>query len=435
MKKTARVKIIVLVVLLVLACIPVHVYMSDGGSEGWYALLWQYTKYREIQGVDEGWRVGPEITLLGFIPIYDGSAIVNEAELTSGPPEEIAAKPEIVAAPNEEPLGHVAWVGTVPQEFSAVVEKNAFADAIAVPGGVMKAVSKDTDGDGSSDLADVFMMDPYGSEIGHCQYALDGSHTIGALTATADGGFLFVSGFEDHALKTGAWASEGGFESRIVKCSRNGEIEWTLPLPDCEGWALQFCLERDNAYFFFGSKETPETKHIGVVSLTDVQILRVSAAGELEQTVLFSGSDFDWFRDAELLPDGFLLYLSSQSSDGDFAYEGGDGYEKSWKFVLDERLQCVSKERIGDYWRRTDRVGIRDGKTVYQNDAMFSGYDAGYVNLVLDYDTFYLVVSRNLTEELETPPYVNARWYNSETVYSAFDKTGKLLWRSAVDDQ
>ena len=66
---------------------------------------------------------------------------------------------------------------------------------------------------------------------------------------------------------------------------------------------------------------------------------------------------------------------------------------------------------------------------------MFSGYDAGYVNLVLDYDTFYLVVSRNLTEELETPPYVNARWYNSETVYSAFDKTGKLLWRSAVDDQ
>ena len=83
-----------------------------------------------------------------------------------------------------------------------------------------------------------------------------------------------------------------------------------------------------------------------------MQILRVSAAGELEQTVLFSGSDFDWFRDAELLPDGFLLYLSSQSSDGDFAYEGGDGYEKSWKFVLDERLQCVSKERIGDYWRK-----------------------------------------------------------------------------------
>ena len=72
---------------------------------------------------------------------------------------------------------------------------------------------------------------------------------------------------------------------------------------------------------------------------------------------------------------------------------------------------------------------------VYQDDVLFSNYDAGYVNLVIDYDSFYLVVSRNLTEWVETPPYVNARWYNSEIVYSAFDKTGNLLWRSAVDNQ
>lgn len=78
MKKRGRVKIIILVVLLVLACVPMHVYMSDGGSQGWYAILWQYTKYHEMMGVDEGWRVGPQITLLGFIPIYDGTQIVAD---------------------------------------------------------------------------------------------------------------------------------------------------------------------------------------------------------------------------------------------------------------------------------------------------------------------------------------------------------------------
>ena len=39
MKKHVCVRIIVLIVLLVLACVPMHVYMSDGGSQGWYAIL------------------------------------------------------------------------------------------------------------------------------------------------------------------------------------------------------------------------------------------------------------------------------------------------------------------------------------------------------------------------------------------------------------
>lgn len=435
MKKRIRVRIIILVVLLVLACIPMHVYMTDGGSEGWHALLWQYTKYHEIRGV-EGWRVGPRITLLGFIPIYDGTEIIDrEAETPPEPQEQTAADPETVSTPQEETLGHVAWVGTVPQEFSAVVETNAFAGGIGFPDGVLKAVTADIDNEGRFDTADVVMMDLYGAEIGRCQYPLDGSHVVQTLTATSDGGFLFVYGFEERALQTGGWNSEGGFESRVVKCDRSGEIEWTLSLPDCEGRALQLCLEQNGSYYYFGSKEAPETKEIGVSSFTDVQILRVSAAGKLEQTVLFSGSDFDWFRDAEPLSDGFLLYLSSQSSDGDFTYESGNGLQKSWKFVLDESLQCVSKEKTGDYWFLSFRVGILNEKTVYSDDAMFANYDAGTVVLVLDYDSFYLVVSRNLTEEIETPPYVSARWYNSETVYSAFDKTGNLLWRTAVDNQ
>ena len=314
-----------------------------------------------------------------------------------------------------------------------MVETNAFRGATAFPGGVLRTETTDTDQDGRPDAADVLMLDRYGAELGRCRYDPDDSHSIQTLTATSDGGFLFVYGFYEHALTNGSWNSEGDFASEIVKCSGNGGIEWTLSLPDCDGEALHDCLEKDGAYYFFGSKEAPETKQIGVGSYTDVQILQVSRGGELEKTVLFSGSDFDWFRRAEPLPDGFLLYLSSQSSDGDFAYDAGDGHAKSWQFVLDDSLRCVSKKQTDDDFDfRGARAGTLDGKTVYRDDAMFSGYDAGYVKLVLDYDSFYLVVSHNLTEEIETPPTVSARWYNSETVYSAFDKTGKLLWRAAV---
>ena len=73
MKK--RAKVIALVILIVITLIPVHVQMSDGGSEGWHAILWQYTRYFEMTG--DGWRIGPRVTLLGAIPIYDGTGIVE----------------------------------------------------------------------------------------------------------------------------------------------------------------------------------------------------------------------------------------------------------------------------------------------------------------------------------------------------------------------
>ena len=348
-----------------------------------------------------------------------------QTEQTTEVSDETFAHVETVKV-SDGSIGPVEPVGAVPEALSAAVETNAFRDATAFPGGVLKTVTADR-------TAEVLMLDLYGAELARCQYATDDSHSIQTLTATSDGGFLFVSAFYEHALKNGGWNSEGGFASEIVKCSGNGGIEWTLSLPGCEGEAVRDCLEKDGTYYFFGSKEAPETKQIGVGSYTDVQILQVSRGGELENTVLFSGSDFDWYRRAEPLDDGFLLYLRSQSSDGDFAYEGGDGYSKSWQFVLDDSLRCVSKtQEEDDVGSRPVRAGTLGGKTVYRSDAMFSGYDAGDVRSLLDYGSFYLVVSHNLTEELETPPEYNTKWYESETVYSAFDKTGKLLWRAAV---
>ena len=68
-KKKVNWKIIVLVILLVLSLIPMHVYMSDGGSEGWYAILYQVTDVHELY--QDGFNIGTRVTVLGFIPIYD----------------------------------------------------------------------------------------------------------------------------------------------------------------------------------------------------------------------------------------------------------------------------------------------------------------------------------------------------------------------------
>ena len=78
MKK--KVLCIVLILLLVLMLIPAHVYMTDGGSKGWYAILWQYTDCFEIAEKDGqfGYTVGPRVTILpfGLITVFDDTHFV-----------------------------------------------------------------------------------------------------------------------------------------------------------------------------------------------------------------------------------------------------------------------------------------------------------------------------------------------------------------------
>ena len=49
------------------------------------------------------------------------------------------------------------------------------------------------------------------------------------------------------------------------------------------------------------------------------------------------------------------------------------------------------------------------------------------------YGDKYLIVSENRTGIYEnTPQYISSIWYNTETVYGMYDKSGKLLWKDAV---
>ena len=189
-----------------------------------------------------------------------------------------------------------------------------------------------------------------------------------------------------------------------------------------------------------------------------VLIFRVNFAGEVTKTVTFSGSGHAVLYCAAPRSDGLDLYLRSDANDGDFAIEDGedDPAITYWIFRLNDDLQCVSKERVlydarnrNEYSYYFDSyyfyhlVGYLDGKAVYSDDPRFADaddqripvYDGGEVLSVMDYGTFYLVVSYNLTGEIEGIPPESSRWrWTTETVYTAFDKDGDILWRTAVDN-
>ena len=89
-------------------------------------------------------------------------------------------------------------------------------------------------------------------------------------------------------------------------------------------------------------------------------------------------------------------------------------------------------------WRNPSdktKIGEKDGKAVLRSDPLFDGFDGGTLRTYIDYGDFYLIVSHHINGPFPYQPReISSIWYCYETVYSAYDTNGTLLFRSAVDD-
>lgn len=328
----------------------------------------------------------------------------------------------------------VEHVGQAPDVFEKVIENNVFKDITAFDGKLLKTEICAVNEESRTVTQKVQMMDIYGNELASYTVSSDDAYRIKTLTATDDGGFLFVLGFEDYAYSQCVWASDNGFASRIIKCDKDGNLHFNTSLDGVEGSALSFCFEKDGKFYFFGTIETPETKTQGVYSYTDVYMSVLDKNGSVLKSQCIAGSDFDSLYAAEYANNGFLLSVSSQSDDGDFANSNSNGYPVGWGITVSNDLEITEKKIDSgrDYF--DTRIGEKEGRPVYKSDDFLKSFDAGTPRAFIDYGDFYLIVSENITGEYKnTPPVISRIWYYTESVYSGYDENDNLIFRTAVD--
>lgn len=341
-------------------------------------------------------------------------------------------KTEVPAVTRTDPAP-VAQSGQVPEALRTVVAENLFCGATACSDRVLKAESAEQEA--RSVVHRVQMLDLYGNELAQCVLESDDSYHISTLTATEDGGFLFVLGFRDHALSQDIWASDNGYASEICKVDADGVIRFRTVLPQMEGAALEFCFEQEGKFYFFGNLQTPETQTRGTYSPTDIYMTVLDAEGEILDSRTIAGSDFDDLLAAEPTEEGFLLSVRSQSDDGDFTGSNSGGYGVDWVITVNTALEIVKQEKAtGRSYQDRSSLGVLNGETVYPDSLLLADYDAGTPTAVLDYGEYYLIVSENATGIYKnTPVFISSIWLYTETVYSGFSPEGELLFRSAVD--
>ena len=327
----------------------------------------------------------------------------------------------------------VTPVGVLPKSFREIVENNTFYDAVAFDGRLLKAESCTTDEVTSTAAYQIRMMDLYGKDLAVYTCNVEDTYHPTTLTATADGGFLFVLGFQDRYAQN-AWASEQGFASRVIKCDQVGNVQFDTTFQGIEGTALRYCFEKNGQFYFFGELQTPAEKTIGVHSPTDIYMTILDQHGQILRSQRIAGTDYDSLNAVEVTTGGFTLSISSQSDDGDFVDSDSKGYSVNWVITVNDALEITKKAKTVGRDPLDRKIGEQNGSPVYISSAILKDFDAGTPKLFVAYSDFYLIVSENLTGLYEkTPAHISSIWYYTETVYSAYDENGNLIFRAAVD--
>lgn len=352
------------------------------------------------------------------------------------PTETQTAAPSAETTESGETLAGVAHAGQVPPMLEDVIATNAFYGATVYGDRMLKMETLARDDQSRSVTYQVRMIDRYGKELGVYTCDTSTSYLISTLTATSDGGFLFVLGFQDsYIANAGGWASEKGFASRVIKCDSTGNVQFDAAFDGTGGSALEYCLEKDGKFYIFGTKETPETKTVGVCSPTDVFMVILDHNGNQLKSGIIAGSDYDSLTAVELTETGFLLSICAQSEDGDFAGSNSDGYGVHWSFVINDDLEITGKEITEANWGTSSPLGELKGMPVYSDSPLLDDFDGGKPTAVMDYGDFYLIVSSNRTGlDKNMPFYAGSTWYCWETVYSGYDHEGNLLFRTSVNN-
>ena len=328
----------------------------------------------------------------------------------------------------------VDQVGKIPDTLKNVVENNLFNGITAFDNRLLKSEVSFTDEENRVVTYKIKMIDVYGNDLATYICNSNDAYHVTTLTATADGGFLFVLGFEDYAYDQNVWASDKGFASRVIKCDKNGNVQFDTPFDNIEGSALKYCFEKNEQFYLFGTTQTPKTKTRGVHSPTDIYMTILDKNGTVLKKQCISGSNYDSLDMAEISDDCFILSVSSQSNDGDFNESNSEGYPVDWVFTINNILEITEKKRETgrDYFNY--RIGTKGGTPIYKSDSLLKDFDAGTPESFIDYGDFYLIVSENNTGVYEnTPPMISSIWYYTETVYSAYDNNGILIFRASVD--
>ena len=349
----------------------------------------------EIKALDEA-----------YLPRFPDVTVENtEAETT----EEI----DIPEPPGG--LTFIEHVGEVPAEFKSIVENNHLGGGYLI-GDTIVSYYKE------GDRYRVLSKDKYGKVL---TSALVGAQRQWPREVFLDSEKnLIVILYVDTTVGS---APSGHY--KIVKVDSGGKTVFEKSMSTVKA-GYDYMFEVDEGYIFVGNCDGAKS---GTITTTDISAVLLSRDGNVIDTEIIGGDDYDTLYRVTKNKNGVSIYYFRHTKDRNGNYQRCDISVKG--NIQSPKHTEITKDDLPDHVYFTI-----DGTPYYKTTDFFTEYnsDESTGSKVFEYDTFVLHVYTRYTSVYRLSTHgmlssIQPISYYRETVYEAYTKTGKLLWRSAVD--
>jgi hypothetical protein len=231
--------------------------------------------------------------------------------------------------------------------------------------GVSSSDDHDLPGNNGDEDAWVFKVDKNGALLWSKNYGGSLDDNLGGIKKTSDGGFVLVG--STASIDGDVSVNKGEYDAWILKIDENGEILWSRTYGGAKSDGFGSVNEfSDGSFLLSGSSFSSDFDVPGNKGESDVWILKINSQGDILKNYTYGGSGGE-SASFLLEIDGsqFLFGGSTDSEDGDIDYNrGGRDY---WLLNTDQEGKLIWSKTYGgsDRDRMEGIIHHADGFILY----------------------------------------------------------------------
>jgi hypothetical protein len=170
----------------------------------------------------------------------------------------------------------------------------------------------------------------------------------------------------------------------------SGDLRWKYTPAEDGSKSVLHMYQKNGDIYGFGELD-PEGEP------DDIYIWRISREGELIQALKIGGSDFDSIRRVLETENGFEIFGSTQSGDGDLPFSK-NGHGVDFRLEISPELQVLSKEQFENNY--ASQIGYHHGQPVFEDSPMLNITEKDripegmgrYVRGIFDWEDGYAII-------------------------------------------
>ncbi|MBQ7670575.1 MAG: hypothetical protein IJS45_07640 [Clostridia bacterium] len=326
-------------------------------------------------------------------------------------------------------------VGEVPEEFRRIIDNDLFYGARYSGGRIVKTASGYAT-DRTSAIITAY--DIYGHENARAEISYEPEEgykksMTGVLDykVTSDGGFVIAAAvYSFEADKTDEQGETCSI--RLLKLGISGKVEWDSCVLENHLVSGVSVVEWDDGYYVFVSvyDDVVSSGLTGGIYPGNIALFKLSRGGEILKTVIIEPDAFSYLTGtAKRDGDKMIIYLTKLVSQSFYSSYIEAVYSR---VTIDGKDMSYEIEEDVEYSHDLTRaIGELDGEEIYSYSRMILELGEPGVTLVLDYGDCFIAVS-DFSSIISFDLALSSVYPKLavSTVYSAYSKDCKLLWRA-----